>query len=138
LIRAGGHLYLGVGSDHTDRDVERDSVADSKAACPKPIGRTIVPLPDSIDWDAVAARCEVDGRLYQEGTLRAIRIPTDVLALFEAAVGPVGDVVMFGGTLTLIGGEFVPGASWTMSLQAESGPSIGLDYRVVVDPRSDR
>src|SRR3569833_3938732 len=39
VIRHGGRFYLGVGSDHTARDLERTALALSQAACPKPIGR---------------------------------------------------------------------------------------------------
>src|SRR5215218_6040179 len=37
LIVSRGVLYVGVGSDHTDRDLERLSVPRSKQVCPKPI-----------------------------------------------------------------------------------------------------
>lgn len=138
LIRSRGRLYLGVGSDHTDRDMERDSVAASKAACPKPLSSHVVPLPVdeggavAFDWDTVRARCTVDGALYQEGTLDALRVPTDVLGLLDAAEGPDGatqrDLVMFCGTLPLIDGEFVAGRDWTLSLTLHDGTEIGHTY----------
>ncbi|GJF06287.1 MULTISPECIES: DUF2848 family protein [Pseudonocardia] len=131
LVRVGGRLYLGVASDHTDRDLERTSVADSKAACPKPIGRTVVPVPADLDWDSVAIRSTVDGRPYQDGSLKALRVPTDVLAMYPAADGR--DVVMLGGTVPVIGGEFVMGTSWEMTLQPPGGRALELDYRVVVE-----
>lgn len=137
LIRAAGRLYLGVGSDHTDRDIERSSVADSKAACPKPIGRTLLPLSASFDWDAVAAQSEVDGRLYQSGTLQSLRIPTDVLALLEGGGSTGGDLVLFGGTISVIGGDFRPGSAWRLSLQAVGATPLQLNYRVVVDADTD-
>lgn len=36
LLRHNGSLWLGLGSDHTDRRMEAVSVAASKQACPKP------------------------------------------------------------------------------------------------------
>lgn len=131
LVRAGGRLYLGVGSDHTDRDIERDSVELSKAACVKPLSRSLIELPAGLDWDSVGAQSTVDGRQYQQGSLRSLRIPTDVLALFDERSGDtVGDLVMFGGTLPVIGGEFIPGSDWSVLLALPGGELIDHSYRV--------
>ena len=37
LVYSGAELYVGVGSDHTDRGLERLSVSRSKQVCPKPL-----------------------------------------------------------------------------------------------------
>jgi hypothetical protein len=132
LVRSGGRLYLGVASDHTDRDLERTTVAGSKAACPKPVGPTVVPLDPDLDWDSVVIRSTVDGRPYQDGTLKALRIPTDVLALHTAAGDTGRDIVMLGGTVPVIGGDFVMGTAWAMTLQPAGGPALHLRYRVAV------
>jgi len=132
LIRHEGRLYLTVGSDHTDRDIERDSIALSKAACPKPLGGTVLPLPDDFDWDAVTASCTVDGKLYQKGTLASLRIPTDVLAIYDEKSGNAdGDLIMFGGTLPLLDGEFVPGTTWQISLGLPGGVELTHTYKAV-------
>jgi hypothetical protein len=127
LVRAAGKLYLTVGSDHTDRDIERDSVAESKAACAKPVGTTVIEVATP-DWDVIAASCTVDGAAYQQGTLRALRIPTEVLALYE---GPAErDLVMLCGTLPLLNGEFVAGTDWTVSLTLPDGQELTHAYSV--------
>jgi hypothetical protein len=131
LVRSSGRLYLTVGSDHTDRDIERSSVADSKAACPKPLSTTLVALGEahSLDWDAIEARCTVDGVVYQQGSLSALRIPTDVLSLYEAYRGSSDrDLVMYCGTLPLIDGRFVAGRDWTLSLTLPGGVRIDHAY----------
>jgi hypothetical protein len=125
LVRAGGQLYLTVGSDHTDRDIETRSVLDSKAACPKPVGGTVIPV-DSPDWDGIAAESAVDGEVYQRGTLAALRVPTDVLALNPGSAER--DLVMFCGTLPLLNGKFVPGTEWTLSLTPPGGPALTHTY----------
>ena len=127
LVRAGGKLYLSVGSDHTDRDIETSSVKDSKAACPKPLGTTVIPVDDP-DWDAIIAESTVDGVRYQYGPLSALRIPTDVLALLDRPAER--DLVMFCGTLTLLDGKFVPGKAWTLSLALPGGPELTHAYSV--------
>lgn len=129
LVRAAGRCYLTVGSDHTDRDIERSSVAEAKAACPKPLGTTLVPLdPAESDWDAVEAECTVDGVRYQHGLLSALRVPTEVLRLHQ---GPAErDLVLFCGTLSLLGGEFIAGRDWTLSLTLPGGERISHAYSV--------
>ncbi|QXJ22261.1 DUF2848 family protein [Actinomadura graeca] len=117
LIRHEGRLYLGVGSDHTDRDIERTGIAESKAACPKPLGGEVVQLPDGDAWDGIRVESSVDGRPYQAGTLATLRTPRDLLARLAEELGELdGDVVVFAGTLPLLGGAFVPGRRWQLAL----------------------
>ncbi|TNC26507.1 DUF2848 family protein [Amycolatopsis alkalitolerans] len=126
LIRASGKRYLTVGSDHTDRDIEVESVARSKAACPKPVGTKVVPVDDP-DWDAISMTSTVDGAAYQDGLLTALRVPTDVLDLYQ---GGAGDLVMLCGTLPLLNGEFVAGTEWTLSMTLPGGDELAHSYSV--------
>ncbi|WP_067460187.1 DUF2848 family protein [Actinomadura macra] len=118
LIRHRDRHYLGVGSDHTDRDIERTGIAAAKAACPKPLGGEVVELPDGeAAWDAIRVESSVDGNRYQSGTLAELRTPGDLLGRLADAVGDLdGDVVVFAGTLPLLGGVFAPGRRWQLSL----------------------
>src|SRR5699024_9630953 len=75
LVVRGEEVLLTLGSDHTDRRIETVSVADSKAACVKPIAdRAIVTSLDEVArlWDTLTVACRVDGRTYQSGTLDAL------------------------------------------------------------------
>lgn len=132
LVRRDGVYYLGVGSDHTDRDLERSDITTAKAACPKPVGGDVLEIgPDLAfpDWDAIEARSEVDGRPYQAGALSALRHPADLVARMTATIGDVdGDLVMFCGTLALLGGTFVHGATWSLSLCPPAGPALTHTY----------
>jgi hypothetical protein len=134
LIRHAGRLYLGVGSDHTDRDLERTDIAASKAACPKPVGHEVVALPDdltALDWDAISVESSVDGDAYQRGTLDALRTPADLLSRLTRALGEIGgDLVIFAGTLPLLNGQFRPGHRWTLSLQLNADSSLTHSYEV--------
>ncbi|WP_031469304.1 DUF2848 family protein [Sciscionella sediminilitoris] len=134
LIRHADRYYLGVGSDHTDRDLERTDIGKSKAVCPKPFGETVFALPDPIggfDWDAVRARAEVDGLSYQDGTLAVMRKPGELLELLFEALGRIeGDLVVFCGTLPLLHGAFVPGETWELELTLPSGESLRHSYLV--------
>lgn len=122
LIRHGGRYYLGVGSDHTDRDLERTDIAESKAACPKPFADRVLTLPAdlaALDWDGIGLESSVDGVDYQRGTLAALRTPADLLARLADTLGDLaGDLIVFGGTVPLLTGAFRPGIRWRAVLRA--------------------
>lgn len=121
LVRHNDRYYLTVGSDHTDRDLERHDIAEAKAACPKPLSDQVIALPEDLamfNWDAATASSSVDGRAYQSGSLAALRTPTDLLNRMSEALGPLtGDLLVFAGTWPLLTGEFVAGAHWQLQLQ---------------------
>lgn len=133
LIRAGGRWYLGVGSDHTDRDLERLDIAKAKAACPKPVGGEVVALPGgpgTLDWDGVQVTSEVDGRPYQSGELRALRRPGDLWRRTVEVTGDSGgDLALFGGTLPLLDGHFVAGRTWSLRLVTPDGHTLAHTYQ---------
>jgi hypothetical protein len=132
LIRAASRLFLTVGSDHTDRELERESVARSKQACMKPLSRNVIPVDADADWDAMRLRSWVDGVLYQDGPMSALRVPVETLTQLEGEIGSSGDIIMFGGTVPLLHGTFVFGRDWTVQLALPDGTT--LDHRYRVDP----
>ena len=146
LIRAGGRWFLAVGSDHTDRDLERDDVAASKAACPKPIGAQVLALPDepaTFGLDDVAAVSVVDGVDYQAATLAELLPPHEVLGRMRAALAedPLEngeDFALFGGTTPLLEGVFAPGTHWELALRLPDGTGVAHTYEVDVEPVSSR
>ena len=78
LFFSRGEWWLGVASDHTDREVERHSVAVSKQMCAKPLAASAWRWRDvAARQDEIALRSRIleDGRWvdYQRGTLAAIR-----------------------------------------------------------------
>jgi 4-hydroxyphenylacetate 3-monooxygenase len=135
LIRHKGRHYLGVGSDHTDRDVERSDIGASKAACPKPVGHQVVALPDDLamlDWDAIDVESDVDGEPYQRGSLAAMRTPTDLLSRMAGTLGAVeDDLVIFCGTVPLLTGSFRAGRHWRIQLTLNSTTALIHTYEVL-------
>ena len=102
-------LYVTVGSDHTDRDVEVYSVAVAKQICPKPVSRQVWPFEEvESHWDELILRswATADGRreLYQEGVLAEILPPRDLMARYLGQSGalPAG-TAMYCGTLAVNG-----------------------------------
>jgi hypothetical protein len=109
LIAAEGRLYVGVGSDHTDRKLETYGVTLSKQVCDKPIAATVWPFEEVVDhWDDLILRsyATIDGtrQLYQEGTLAGLLPPAEIIRGHAPdGILPNGTVV-FGGTVAAIGG----------------------------------
>jgi hypothetical protein len=105
LLLVGGDLYVGVGSDHTDRDLERTSVRRSKQVCPKPLASRLWRWADVRDhWDACVLRSWSGGTLYQEGSVAALLTPDAVLAAVRERAGDAAESVVYCGTLPLLGG----------------------------------
>ena len=109
LIGWQGRVFVGLGSDHTDRKVESYSVTVSKQMCDKPIASELWELEDVIGhWDKLILRswATIKGKreLYQEGTLDAILPVAELLRRgFEDGKLPDG-CLMFGGTFAAKGG----------------------------------
>lgn len=109
LLGWQGRIFVGCGSDHTDRKVEAYNVTVSKQMCDKPIASTLWELEDVIGhWDRMILRsyATIKGErvLYQEGTLDAMLPVNDLIARgFDGKKLPDG-CAMFGGTFAAKGG----------------------------------
>jgi hypothetical protein len=108
LLQTAGALWVGTGSDHTDREVEAYGVSVSKQMCEKPVAGQFWRFEDvAAHWDQLILRsyATIDGSraLYQEGTVAAMRSPEDLIARFSK--GALADgTLMFCGTLAVHGG----------------------------------
>jgi 4-hydroxyphenylacetate 3-monooxygenase len=131
LIGIGDDLYLGIGSDHTARDVEREDIAKSKRVCPKPLGRTIVRIgtPDAA-FDAIRLESAIDGEPYQAGSFAQITPLGTLLAEFRRRKSPQS-FVLFCGTVPLLTHGFRFGR--TFAARIRGGPltaALTLEYAV--------
>jgi hypothetical protein len=109
LIGWQGRIFVGCGSDHTDRKVESYSVTVSKQMCDKPIASELWELEDVIDhWDQMILRSHawIDGKrvLYQEGTLDGMLPVKELIARGFGDKGLPDGCAMFGGTFAAKGG----------------------------------
>ena len=104
LLHHGGRVWVGVGSDHTDREVETYSVSVSKQLCDKPVATTFWAHDEvAPHWDRLELRSWVDDDvLYQEGTLAALLHPDELLPLAQPPFEE--GTLMFCGTFGAIGG----------------------------------
>jgi hypothetical protein len=109
LIGWQGRIFVGLGSDHTDRKVETYSITVSKQMCDKVVAPILWELEDVAGhWDQLILRsfAWIDGTrvLYQEGTLDSM-LP--VAELIQRGFGDKGlpdGCAMFGGTFAAKGG----------------------------------
>jgi hypothetical protein len=139
LLKHEGDLYVGTGSDHTDRDLESVSVTLSKQICDKPVSSSLWRYEDAKPhWDQLqlSAWCDFgDGEvLYQQATLDTMREPADLLAKgYEGGSLPEGGV-MFGGAPGAIGG-IRPAGTFRFELHDPVlGRSLGHAYRIETMP----
>jgi hypothetical protein len=118
-----GQIYVGAGSDHTDRKLEADSIIKAKQMCPNVISPVVWPYVEvEAAWDDLELRSwvERDGKriLYQEAKLSAILSPEDLLSFVREKVkdGDLENMVIFSGTIAALGGEMISGEAFEVEL----------------------
>jgi hypothetical protein len=110
MLQTGGSLWIGVGSDHTDRKVETYNITVSKQMCDKPIASGVWLFDELSDhWDSLVLRSWAvnggDRRLYQEGSVSSMLHPHDLMAGYVQDGNSLDEgTAMFSGTLPAIGG----------------------------------
>ena len=108
LLKWQGKLWVGTGSDHTDREAEAAGVSLSKQLCDKPVAGSFWAFDDvAPHWDRLVVRsyATIEGHrtLYQEGAVSAMLHPEELLA--RLGTGGIADgTMMFCGTIPAHGG----------------------------------
>jgi hypothetical protein len=142
LIDHGGRVYVAVGSDQTDRELEKTSITFAKQVCPNVLSRQVWPYADVRDrWDAIVLRARTRGRdgkagperRYQEGTLAEMLRPEDLERLVgERVGGELEGTVIYSGTIPIRDeGGFAFGGAFTAELEdPATGRILRCAYRV--------
>lgn len=117
IVRQGDNWYLGLASDHTDRELEAHSVAASKQACVKPVAQQVWELESVINHlDDILLRCFIIENnktvLYQSGSLAAIRPLQNLIDDVDLSE----NAAMLCGTLAAIG-SVRPAVDYLMELE---------------------
>ncbi|MCD1626655.1 MAG: DUF2848 domain-containing protein [Paracoccaceae bacterium] len=143
LVDDGSRLYLGLGSDHTDRKLEAYSVAHSKQICPKPIA------PVLWDFDEVAGHLDEirirsfirdggDWVPYQDGKIASIRPLSELLAANPLTQGGgrlIAGTVMMCGTFAVLSGGVRPAKEFRMEMIDDKlGRRIEHAYHMITLP----
>lgn len=109
LLSLADGLWVGVGSDHTDRKVEAVDVTVSKQMCAKVIGPEVWRYAEvAPHWDRLVLRswAHIDGKrtLYQEGAVAGMRHPEELTRLYTGKSSLPAGTAMLGGTHAVHGG----------------------------------
>jgi hypothetical protein len=131
LVSLPQGLYVGVGSDHTDRKVEAYGVTVSKQMCPKPVSGELWSFAEVKDhWDSLILRSWVTRKgvrtLYQEGAVTRMLAPDDLIARYTngGSTLPAG-TAMYCGTMPLLE-EMGPAENFEIELE---DPVLGRSLR---------
>jgi len=139
LVALEDGLWVGVGSDHTDRQAETVGITLAKQLCAKAVSPTLWRFADLAGhWDQLILRsyAVVGGsrRLYQEGTAALMLRPEDLIKRYTGKTALPGGTAMFCGTMAVKGG-IAPADSFEMELEDPVlKRTIRHAYRVVPLP----
>ena len=140
LITTGGTQYIAVGSDHTARDLEKISIAESKGACSKPLSSDAFEV-DFVrkNWNTLSLRCYVERNgkmeLYQDGPVSGLTHIEELEKKLKKSNPEIdmSESVMFLGTVPLLTGNFVYGSRYRVELiETVSGQKISHEYGVSI------
>ena len=137
LIENENTVYVGVGSDHTDRHLEETDIPRAKQICPNIISRRVWPLAEVADqWDGLIIEASVvkEGEeiLYQQGLLALIMDPKALVEFVASKVNsPLQNLIIYSGTLGSLTSGFVFGERFMAKLtDPKLGRSLELGYEI--------
>jgi len=143
IITQGEKIYIGLGSDHTDRKLEGKSVPKAKQVCPKPIAGEVWDYEEVKDhWDeiALASYQTVNGKevIYQDGGVKDILPVETILEQLHKRIGPVERSVIFSGTVPVKDG-FVFGSNFRCEMKDPVlKRSLAFGYNVHIISEEER
>lgn len=133
-----GNMFVTVGSDHTDRELEKGDIEKSKQMCEKPVANLAWDFEEVQDhWDSLILRAWfTDGRdknLYQQGQVTALLpVPDLVNVIKRETDSPLDGAVVYSGTIPTRGG-FICAKTWDLELEDPVlKRSISHHYEVTV------
>lgn len=137
LLLQGGEVYVTVGSDQSDRNLESYSISKAKQACLNVMAGDVWLYEEVKDhWDQLYMRCWVtkDGQrsLYQEDRLEALLSPEEWFPVWNRLELDTTNFCFFSGTISTIGG-LVYGDCYELELEDPVlGRVIRHSYQVTV------
>jgi hypothetical protein len=135
LLQHDGRMWVGTGSDHTDRQVEAYGVTVSKQMCDKPLAPVFWAFDEvAAHWDQLRLRAHViengERNIYQEGPVTAMLAPLDLIGRYPLPE----NTLMFCGTLAARGGVRATGHFAFEIEDPVLGRTIAHSYSVRVLP----
>jgi hypothetical protein len=139
LLCSADEIYVGLGSDHTDRELESVSIIKSKQVCPNMMSSRLWRLKEvRKDWDEMILRGwtkneEGQKILYQEAQLSAMMTPEDLMDFVKkkSIDKNIEGTMIFSGTIPLLTGTFVYGPYFEAELfNPRAERKLNLSYQV--------
>ncbi len=141
LLCQGNEIWVTVGSDQTDRDIETKSIPASKQMYAKILAPECWVFSEVSDhWDSLILRCWVnkgaERKIYQEDPLSAILGPREMLEnMPRSGIDQKDGFVLFSGTLATKGG-LIYGESYDLEFEDPVlKRSIKYSYKVKILPQ---
>jgi len=141
LLLDGQDVFVGVGSDHTDRDIERHSIVKSKQICQNVLSSKVWRYEEVESyWDDLLIRSwtkATEGEewvLYQKAPLGNIISAADLMDLVKSKLidDQADGLVIFSGTFPILTGKMIFGCAFRAELIDERlGRSLICEYRVL-------
>jgi hypothetical protein len=125
LLMQGENMFVGIGSDHTDRPLEAVDLIKSKQACPNVLGRSIWDFEDVRGhWDDLVMQSWTrptpadPWTLYQNATVASILPPLHLLELVRSRLSDrrIDDMMIFSGTIPIVEGKVIYGSGFRCAL----------------------
>ncbi|MBC8441959.1 MAG: DUF2848 family protein [Deltaproteobacteria bacterium] len=113
FVKDDKEIYVGIGSDHTDRKLEELDIPRAKQITPNLISPMVWELSDLLEhWDDLSMECSVkkgaDTIFYQKGGLGLLMSPSELMELISQKIkGPLNNIVIFSGTVKMETEDFV-------------------------------
>ena len=137
LLVLKDEIYVGLGSDHTDRHLEETDIPRAKQICPNLISATIWPYSEIKEhWDELVLKSHATqhGKTtpYQEGKLASILSPEQMLDFVRSKVNcSLENMVIYSGTVGMLNKDFIYADRFQAELQDPIlGRSIELEYSI--------
>lgn len=140
LLLDQDEIFVGVGSDHTDRTVEAYSIPISKQVCPNVMAPTVWRLRDVQEvWDDLILQSwvreneEDQNILYQKATLDALLSPENIIDYIKTNIadGDYRGLVIYSGTIPILTPEMIYGTYFCSELiNPHQKQTISCRYRI--------
>lgn len=142
LLLDGEDIFVGIGSDHTDRDIERHSIVMSKQVCQNVLSPQLWRYDEvKKGWDDLVIQSwgepaeGEDWVLYQKAPLKTIISAPELIQLVKSGLkdGQSDGMIIFSGTVPVLTKEMIFGSGFRAELiDPGLGRSLRCEYRVII------
>jgi hypothetical protein len=125
LLLQDDQIYVGVGSDHTDRRLEASSILNSKLVCPNVVSRELWDYQDiKSHWDEIILQswtkpsANLEEVTYQKASLSALLPVSEMLRFVKAKFSDqhLNGLVIFSGTVPILPEHVIYGTCFRCEL----------------------